>query len=69
MKKQKIQPKFLVDDTGKPVAVQLDIKVYEALLEELEDLHDVRRAEKIMAKKPKLHTLAAVERSLLGRSK
>ena len=53
MKKQKFQPKFLVNEDGKTVAVQLDIKAYEAFLEELEDLHDVKRAEKIIAKKPK----------------
>jgi len=69
MKKQKFQPKFLVDENGKPVAVQLDIKAYKALLEELEDLYDVRQAKKIMAKKPKTHTLEELERSLLGKRK
>jgi hypothetical protein len=67
MKKQKFQPKFLVNEAGKTVAVQLDIKAYEAFLEELEDAHDVKRAEKIIAKNPKTHTLKELEKSLLGK--
>jgi PHD/YefM family antitoxin component YafN of YafNO toxin-antitoxin module len=66
MKKTKFQPKFLVNDQGKPEAVLLDIKAYEALMEELEDAYDVKRAEKIMAKKPKTYTIAELEKSLLG---
>jgi hypothetical protein len=69
MKKQKFQPKFLVNEDGKPIAVQLDIKAYEALMEELEDSYDVKRAEKIMAKKFKTHTLEELEQSLLGKRK
>ena len=69
MKKLKFQPKFLVNEEGKRVAVQLDIKAYNALLEELEDYHDVRRAEKIMGKKTKTHTLEELEKSLLGTRK
>ena len=69
MKKQKFQPKFLVNEDGKCIAVQLDIKAYEALLEELEDFYDVRRAEKIISKKPKTHTLEELEQSLLANSK
>ena len=38
------------------------------LLEELEDAYDVKRAEKIMAKKPRTHTLEELERALLGKS-
>ena len=69
MKKQKFQPKFLISENGKPEAVLLDIKAYEALMEELEDTHDVKRAEKILAKNPKTHTLAELKRSLLGKGK
>jgi hypothetical protein len=66
MKKQKkFQPRFLVDEVGKTVAVQLDIKAYEALLEELEDAYDIKRAEKIIAKKTKTYTFAQLERSHL----
>jgi hypothetical protein len=69
MKKDKFQPKYLVDKGGKTIAVQLDIKSYKALLEEAEDRIDVRRAEKIMAKKGKTHTLAELEKSLLKKKK
>jgi len=69
MKKQTFQPKFLVNENGKTIAVQLDIKAYEALLEELEDSYDVKRAEKIMTKKTKTHTLAELEQSLLDKRK
>ncbi len=64
MKKQKFQPRFLVDENGKPVAVQLDIKSYEALIEELEDFYDVKKAEKILSKKTKTHTFEDLEKSL-----
>ncbi|MFH1643815.1 MAG: hypothetical protein ABIA74_01440 [bacterium] len=57
MKKQKFQPNFLVNESGKPIAVQLDIKSYKALLEEVEDKIDIKRAEKKLTKKGKTHTL------------
>lgn len=69
MKKQKFQPKFLVNECGKTIAVQLDIKAYEAMLEEIEDSYDVKRAEKVMTKKHKTHTIDELERSLLGKRK
>ena len=69
MKKQKFQPRFLVNEHGKTEAVQLDIKAYEALMEELEDTHDVKRAEKILAKKAKTYTLTDSEIYYLGKGK
>ncbi|MBU4270088.1 hypothetical protein KJ644_00155 [Candidatus Dependentiae bacterium] len=69
MKKQKFQPKFLVGADGKPLAVQLDIKAYNALIEELEDSYDIKRAEKILAKKTKTHKLEDVEKAFLGKRK
>jgi len=69
MKKQTFNPTFLVNEKGKRIAVQLDIKAYEALLEELEDSYDVKRAEKIMAKKTQTHTFKKLEQSLLGKRK
>ena len=69
MKKQKFQPKFLVNEQGKPVAVQLDIKAYQALIEELEDTYDIKKAEEIMAKNPKTYTLKEIEATLLKKSK
>jgi hypothetical protein len=69
MKKQRFHPNFLVNELGEPIAVQLDIRAYEALMEELEDTYDIKRAEKIMAKKGKTHTLEALEKSLLKKRK
>lgn len=69
MKKSKFKPQFLVDETGKTTAVLLDVNAYEALLEELEDAHDIKRAQKIMSKKPKFHSLEDVEKSIASKSK
>jgi hypothetical protein len=69
MKKKKFQPKFLVGEDGKKVGVLLDIAFYEALIEELEDFYDAERAEKIMAKKLKLHTFDEVKKSLFSKAK
>jgi hypothetical protein len=35
-------PKFLTDEHGNKISVVLDIKDYEKMLEELEDLDDIR---------------------------
>lgn len=69
MKKHKFQPNFLVNEAGKKVGVFLDMKSYEALIEEVEDAYDIKRAEKVMAKKGKTHTLEALEKSLLKKRK
>ncbi len=37
-----INPQFLVDDLGNKTSVLLSISDYEALLEEIEDVEDVR---------------------------
>ena len=67
--KKKFQPRFLVNEMGKPIAVQLEIKAYNALIEELEDAYDVKRAEKVISKKAKTHTLKALEQYFLGKRK
>ena len=69
MKKKKFQPVFLVNKEGTPIAVQLDIKEYEALLEEVEDAYDIKRAEKIIVKKGKTHTLEDLEKKFLNKRK
>ena len=69
MKKQKINPSFLFDKDGRPIAVQIDIKAYEALLEEIEDARDIKDAERIIAKKGKTHTLKEVEKFFLKKGK
>jgi hypothetical protein len=35
-------PKFLTDEHGKKISVVLDIEEYEKMLEELEELEDIR---------------------------
>lgn len=35
-------PRFITDDTGNRIAVILDLKRYEELLEAMEDLDDIR---------------------------
>ena len=49
---------------GEKTGVILDIKLFEALLEELEDLYDIAHAEKILAKKGKKYSLEEVEQLL-----
>lgn len=42
-------PKFLTDEHGKKISVVLDIEEYEKMLEELEDLDDIRAYEEAKA--------------------
>lgn len=37
-----IKPKYITDEKGKKISVVLPIKQYEALLEELEELEDIK---------------------------
>ena len=46
------QPQFIVDENGNKTAVILDLKFFNKLLEELEDLYDIAEAEKIIKKEP-----------------
>ncbi|MCA1728649.1 MAG: type II toxin-antitoxin system Phd/YefM family antitoxin [Actinobacteria bacterium] len=41
--------RFVVDENGKRVAVLLDIKEYERMVEELEELEDARAAAEVRA--------------------
>jgi hypothetical protein len=66
MKKQKFQPKFVVNRAGRKIGVYLNMKEYNALLEEVEDAYDIKRAEKVLAQKGKTHTLEEIEQSLLA---
>lgn len=59
-----LKAQYVVDSKGKKTAVILDIKIYDRLLEELEDLYDITEAERIIEKKGKRYTLEEVERSL-----
>jgi hypothetical protein len=46
---QEMRERYLVDEEGKRIAVVLPIGEYERLLEELEDLADVRAFDEAMA--------------------
>ena len=45
----KVKPRYLVDENGQRVSVILDIKEYEKLLADLEELQDVRAYDEAMA--------------------
>ena len=45
-----IYPQYIVDNEGKRTSVVLDLKTFSSMVEELEDLHDILDAEKILAK-------------------
>lgn len=61
-----LTPHYIIDDHGKRTGVILDPKTFDQLMEELEDLYDVRQAEKILAKgkAEEGHTLEEIEKSL-----
>ncbi len=40
-----IKERYLTDDTGTRVAVVLDLDTYQRMLDELEDLYDIREAD------------------------
>jgi len=58
-----------VDEYGKRVGVILAAKLYDALIEELEDLHDTLKAERVIAKTRKLHRLEDLEKKLRAQGK
>ncbi len=64
MHKKISEPKFVVDQKGKRTQVLLNIKEYQALIEELEDRRDAMHAEKIIKKTKKVYPLAAIEQKL-----
>ena len=45
-----IKPQYIIDEKGKKTAVILNVKTFESILEELEDLYDVAQAEEIIKK-------------------
>ena len=61
-----IKPKYIVDSKGKKTGVVLDVKTFKSMVEELEDLHDVIEAEKILAKgeEEEGRTIDEIEKSL-----
>ena len=59
-----LKAQYIVDKKGQKTGVILDIKLFEALIEELEDLYDITQAEKVIEKKGEKYTLEEVERLL-----
>lgn len=61
-----ITPQYIIDKAGKKTGVILDLKTFNTLVEELEDMYDVRQAEQIIAagEKEKGRTLEELEESL-----
>lgn len=59
-----LKAQYIVDKDGKKTGVILDIKMFNALLQELEDLYDITQAERIIEKKDQKYTLEEVEKSL-----
>jgi len=69
MRKKIPEPHFIVDEKGKQVSVVLDVRFYRAIIEELEDLHDTLKAERVIAKTRKLHRLEDLEKKLRAQGK
>ena len=69
MSKKIPEPQFIVDGHGKRVGVILTAKLYDALIEELEDLHDTLKAERRLARSKKSHSLEDLEKKLRAQGK
>ena len=63
---QATRPRYIVDDQGKKVAIILDIEEYERLLEEIEELDDIRAYDEAKAEggvaRPFEEVVAEIER-------
>lgn len=57
------QPQYIIDEHGNKTAVILDLKLFNKLLEELEDLYDVVEAEKIIKRGGRTFTAEEVEKA------
>ena len=44
-----LTPHYIVDAAGKKIGVILDVATFKLMLEELEDMHDARHAEILLA--------------------
>lgn len=49
MKKLRIEPRYIVDDSGKKKEVILSIKTFEQILEQLDDISLIKEAQKAFA--------------------
>jgi len=68
MNKKIMEPQYIINQSGKRISVVLDIKFYNALTEELEDLHDTLKAERRLAKAEKTYSLEEVKKRVLAKS-
>jgi hypothetical protein len=62
-KSSSLRPRFIVNERGERMEVVLPIKVYEQLIEDLEDREDIQDA-KIARKEKQWETLAEVKQRL-----
>ncbi|MCF7800021.1 hypothetical protein K9M16_03420 [Candidatus Babeliales bacterium] len=60
-------PQYIVDEQGNKTAVILDLKIFNKMLEELEDLYDVLEAEKVIKKEGKRFTFEEVEKAFTAK--
>ncbi len=44
-----ITPQYIINSKGKKTSVVLDLKTFTSMIEELENLHDIMQAKKILA--------------------
>jgi hypothetical protein len=51
LKKETVQPKYVYDEHGKKVGVILERKVYEKLMDVVNDYHDYKVVQKLQKKK------------------
>lgn len=61
---ENLKTQYIINNKGEKTGVLIDIKLFEKLLEELEDLYDITPAERIIEKKGKRYTLQEIEQSL-----
>ena len=61
------KPQYITNESGKRISVVLDIRYYNALTEELEDLHDTLKAERRLTKTKKVYTLAEVKKQIAAK--
>ena len=69
MKRALIDPQVVLGDQGQPVGVFLKMKDFTKLIDELDDLYDVVKAERIIEKGGKAYTMKEVEKRYLKKSK
>ena len=62
-----IHPRYIINERGDRTEVILKVNEFNALIEELEDLYDVLKAERVLAKDDQVYSLEDIKKSLLGK--